>query len=129
MKSIWLVSVAALVAPMALASGAAFAQTAASTETADINEIIVTATRRSQVLSDVPIAVSAVGAEQLRNSGGNDIRQLNQLAPSLLVSSATNESNGAARIRGVGTVGENPALNPRSRCSSTASIAAAPVSA
>ena len=88
MKSIWLVSVAALVAPMALASGAAFAQTAASTETADINEIIVTATRRSQVLSDVPIAVSAVGAEQLRNSGGNDIRQLNQLAPSLLVSSA-----------------------------------------
>jgi iron complex outermembrane receptor protein len=115
MKSIWLVSVAALVAPMAVAPGAAFAQTAtvsatAAAETADANEIIVTATRRNQLLSDVPIAVSAVGAEQLRNSGGNDIRQLNQLAPSLLVSSATNESNGAARIRGVGTVGENPGL-------------------
>jgi outer membrane receptor protein involved in Fe transport len=115
MKSIWLVSVAALVAPMAVAPGAAFAQTAtgaatAAAETVDANEIIVTATRRSQVLSDVPIAVSAVSAEQLQNSGGTDIRQLNQLAPSLLVSSATNESNGAARIRGIGTVGESPGL-------------------
>jgi len=109
MKSIWLASVAALVAPMVVAPGVALAQTAA-VETADVNEIIVTATRRNQALSDVPIAVTAIGAEQLRNSGGNDIRQLNQLAPSLLVSSATNESNGAARIRGVGTVGENPGL-------------------
>jgi iron complex outermembrane recepter protein len=109
MKSIWLTSVAALVLPVIALPGAAMAQDAAAAE-ADQNIIIVTATRRSQALSDVPIAVSAVGAEQLRNSGGNDIRQLNQLAPSLLVSSATNESNGAARIRGVGTVGENPGL-------------------
>ena len=109
MKSIWLASVAALVAPMVVAPGVAFAQTAA-VETADANEIIVTATRRSEKLSDVAIAVTAVSAEQLQNSGGTDIRQLNQLAPSLLVSSATNESNGAARIRGVGTVGENPGL-------------------
>ncbi len=109
MKSIWLASVAAFVLPIALPV-AAQAQQAAAAEAADVNEIIVTATRRNQVLSDVPIAVSAVSAEQLQNSGGTDIRQLNQLAPSLLVSSATNESNGAARIRGVGTVGENPGL-------------------
>ncbi len=113
MKSLWLMSAAAFVVPAAVMPAAAWAQAAASVEAAapvDANEIIVTATRRSESLSDVPIAVSAVGAEQLRNSGGNDIRQLNQLAPSLLVSSATNESNGAARIRGIGTVGENPGL-------------------
>ncbi len=78
--------------------------------TAEDGVIIVTATKRNQVLSDVPIAVSAVSAEQLKNSGGSDIRQLNQLAPSLLVSTATNDSNAAARIRGIGTVGENPGL-------------------
>ncbi|GGE08484.1 TonB-dependent receptor [Polymorphobacter glacialis] len=125
MKSFWLASVAAFVVPAVLAP-AAMAQTAAPGSTAvqaapggavaqaapdiDQNVIIVTATRRAQVLSDVPIAVSVVSAEQLQNSGGTDIRQLNQLAPSLLVSSATNESNGAARIRGIGTVGENPGL-------------------
>ena len=73
-------------------------------------EIIVTATRRAQALSDVPIAVSAVTAESLQNSGANDIRQLNQLAPSLLVSSTGSESNGSARVRGIGTVGDNPGL-------------------
>ncbi|MEY2884560.1 MAG: hypothetical protein RL490_2284 [Pseudomonadota bacterium] len=113
MKSIWLASVAAFVVP-ALAPTAVMAQAApavtAQADATDSNEIVITATRRSQLLSDVPIAVSAVSAEQLQNSGGTDIRQLNQLAPSLLVSSATNESNGAARIRGIGTVGENPGL-------------------
>lgn len=76
----------------------------------DSGEIIVTATRRNESLSDVPLAVSAVTSESLQNSGANDIRQLNQLAPSLLVSSTGNEANGSARIRGVGTVGDNPGL-------------------
>ena len=111
MKTIWLASVAAIAFPLALAPAMAqTAETAQADDTNANNEIIVTATRRAQVLSDVPIAVSAVSAEQLQNSGGTDIRQLNQLAPSLLVSSATSESNGAARIRGIGTVGENPGL-------------------
>ena len=108
MKNIWLVSAAFFAVPSALQ--AQQAPVPATAAVADANEIIVTATRRSQALSDVPVAVSAVSAAQLQNSGGTDIRQLNQLAPSLLVSSATNESNGAARIRGIGTVGENPGL-------------------
>ena len=65
---------------------------------------------RRQVLQDVPIAVTAVGGERLQNSGATDIRQLNQLAPSLLVSSTGTEANGSARIRGIGTVGDNPGL-------------------
>src|SRR3546814_15355161 len=74
------------------------------------NEIIVTAQGRSQSLADVPIAVSAVSAEVLANSGTNDIRDLTQVAPSLLVSSTGNEANGSARIRGIGTVGDNPGI-------------------
>ncbi len=76
----------------------------------DEGDIIVTATRRSESLSDVPIAVTALSGEQLQNSGVTDIRALNQLAPSLIVSGATSEVNFTARIRGVGTVGENPGL-------------------
>src|SRR3546814_2098492 len=79
-----------------------------ATDDSDNTPIIVTAQGRSQLLSDVPVAISAVSAETLQNSGANDIRQLNQLAPSLLVSSTGSEANGSARIRGIGTVGDNP---------------------
>ena len=74
------------------------------------NVIIVTAQGRAQKLADVPVAVSAVSAATLENSGTSDIRDLTQVAPSLLVSSTGNEANGSARIRGIGTVGDNPGL-------------------
>ncbi|RYD55893.1 MAG: TonB-dependent receptor [Sphingomonadales bacterium] len=76
----------------------------------DEGEVIVTAQGRSEMLSDVPIAVSAVTAESLERTGATDIRQLNQVAPSLMVSSTGSEANGSARIRGIGTVGDNPGL-------------------
>jgi iron complex outermembrane recepter protein len=102
----------------------AFAQTAPSSEpgkqTANqganqgdeqTGDIVVTATRRSEALSDIPLAVSAVTAQSLANSGASDIRALNQLSPSLLVSSTSSEAAaGGARIRGIGTVGDNPGL-------------------
>lgn len=103
------VSAAAL---MLLPVAPAMAQTAdetAAEETGD-PEIVVTAQGRAQALADVPVAISAVNAEALSNSGANDIRQLNQLAPSLIVSSTGTEANGSARIRGIGTVGDNPGL-------------------
>ena len=73
-------------------------------------QIVVTAQGRSQTLASVPVAISAISSETLKNSGAVDIRQLNQLAPSLLVSSTGSEANGSARIRGIGTVGDNPGL-------------------
>ncbi len=86
-------------------------QDAQSTDEAATGDIIVTATRRSEALSDIPLAVSAVTAASLANSGASDIRALNQLSPSLLVSSTSSEAAaGGARIRGIGTVGDNPGL-------------------
>ncbi len=111
-------AIAALTLP-----GIASAQTAANeppedslTDGADVdqlddsNVIVVRAQGRDQSLSDVPIAVNVVSGDQLTKSGTSDIRDLNQVAPSLLVSSTGNEANGSARIRGIGTVGDNPGL-------------------
>ncbi len=80
-------------------------------EANDEGAIVITATRRSEALSDVPLAVSAVTADTLKNTGAVDIRAVNQVSPSLLVSSTSSEAGGgAARIRGVGTVGDNAGL-------------------
>src|SRR6185436_7433372 len=115
-KSFWLLSVgmAALATPsVAFAQDTpAPAQNAAQpvADTGNENDIVITAQGRRQVLQDVPLAVTAVGGQSMQNSGATDIRQLNQLAPSLLVSSTGTEANGSARVRGIGTVGDNPGL-------------------
>ena len=103
------VAICTLTAPVYAQDTASVPQEAQAYE-GNAGDIIVTATRRSEALSNVPLAISAVSAESLQNSGANDIRQLNQLAPSLLVSSTGTEANGSARIRGIGTVGDNPGL-------------------
>jgi outer membrane receptor protein involved in Fe transport len=95
----------------ATAEAGAVDATATQEAPIDSGDIIVTATRRNEALSDVPLAVSAVTAETLENSGATDIRALTQVSPSLLVSSTSSEAGaGGARIRGVGTVGDNPGL-------------------
>ena len=91
--------------------GAAVQDQAREQQPVNTGDIVITATRRNQALSDVPMAVSAVTAKNLANTGATDIRQLNQIAPSLLVSSTSSEAGAAvARIRGIGTVGDNPGL-------------------
>ncbi|WP_193504376.1 TonB-dependent receptor [Sphingosinithalassobacter portus] len=99
-----------LAAPAQAQEATASQDAAAQSQDVSQSEIVVTAQGRAQVLADVPVAISAVSSEQLAESGTNDIRELNQLAPSLLVSSTGNEANGSARIRGIGTVGDNPGL-------------------
>ncbi|MBO9695239.1 MAG: TonB-dependent receptor [Sphingopyxis sp.] len=111
-KRLFLASTCALAlhaAPVS-AQDAAAPAAAAAPAVQDEGDIIVTAQRRSESLSDVPIAISAIGSEQLQNAGISDVKQLNQLAPSLFINSGTTEATSAARIRGVGTFGENPGL-------------------
>ena len=113
------IALGALAGSLAFPHAAALAQQTAGQEAAadeleeqldDNNVVVVRAQGRTQELVDVPVAVNVVSAEELRNSGAADIRELNQVAPSLLVSSTGNEANGSARIRGIGTVGDNPGL-------------------
>src|SRR3546814_11264341 len=46
----------------------------------------------------------------MEKTGATDVGALGKVAPSLPVSGATSEVNFTARIRGIGTVGENPGL-------------------
>ena len=103
----------ALQAAPALAQTAATpapAQTAAQTVPATIDDIVVTARKRPENLQNVPIVVTTVNRQLLQDTGVRDIKDLAILAPGLLVTSTTSESSTTARIRGIGTVGDNPGL-------------------
>jgi outer membrane receptor protein involved in Fe transport len=75
-----------------------------------LTEIIVTAQKREQNIQDVPISVIAFSAQQLKDGGVTDIKNLQNLTPGLTVTSTTSENVTTARIRGIGTVGDNPGL-------------------
>jgi outer membrane receptor protein involved in Fe transport len=76
----------------------------------EIEELVVTAQKREQNLQDTPVVVTAVGAKLLQDTGVRDIKDLTILTPGLTVTSTTSEASTTARIRGVGTVGDNPGL-------------------
>lgn len=77
----------------------------------DITEVIVTAQKRPEPLRQTPLAISVVSGEQMERAQAHDLRDLQTLTPSLFVIADANEAQVTARLRGVGTVGDNPGLD------------------
>jgi iron complex outermembrane recepter protein len=71
---------------------------------ADLEEIIVTATRRDQSVSDIPYNISAIGAQDIRDSGVTDLQGLTQMVPGLVspdLGPRASSMNSALTIRGL----------------------------
>ncbi len=102
---------AAVIATLAAASLPLAAQETETTqEGRQIETIIVTAQKREQSLQDVPLVVTTISEQLLQDAGVEDIKDLTLLTPGLIVTSTTSETVTTARIRGIGTVGDNPGL-------------------
>lgn len=83
-------------------SGVSYAQDASSEEQA-VDDIIVTARRRDEQLKDVPVAVTALSANRLEETGATDITALQQQTPNATVQVARgSNSTLISFIRGVG---------------------------
>ena len=67
-----------------------------------LEEIIVTATKRSENLQDVPVAVSAISQTALQNQGVFETTDLNHSMPNLQVSSPYGQQQPNFSLRGVG---------------------------
>ncbi|MCL7946217.1 TonB-dependent receptor plug domain-containing protein, partial [Marinobacter sp. ATCH36] len=77
------------------------------TEPATLAALTVTAQKREEALQDVPIIVSVLPEQLLLDNGVHDIKDLQVLVPGLIVTSTQSAAQTTARIRGIGTVGDN----------------------
>lgn len=77
-----------------------------------LEEILVTAQKRAKTLQDVPIAVSAYTGETLEKSQVRDVRDLMMMVPALNTTQAAASFQTVVNIRGIGTSGFNPGLEP-----------------
>lgn len=68
-----------------------------------LEEVVVTAQKRSESLQDVPIAMQAYTGDQLKNQGISKISDVVQLSPNLNISGQS-ANNKQINIRGVGTI-------------------------
>ena len=101
---------AALVSMSALPALAQDAAPAQQQEAKTLDTLVVTAQKREEQLQDVPIVVTALSQEALQDAGVRDIKDLQTLVPGLTVTSTQSEAITTARIRGIGTVGDNVGL-------------------
>ncbi|WP_417232587.1 TonB-dependent receptor [Brevundimonas sp.] len=72
-------------------------------QASSLDDVIVTARRRDEQLKDVPVAVTALGAERLEETGASDITALQQQTPNATVQVARgSNSTLISFVRGVG---------------------------
>ncbi len=107
-------AIALLAAMVSMVATPALAQDSANQDTQQeaktLDTIVVTAQKREEALQDVPIMVTVLSQEAIQDAGIRDIKDLQVLVPGLTVTSTQNEAITTARIRGIGTVGDNVGL-------------------
>ena len=75
-------------------------------DSSDIQEIVVTATRRSESVLDVPYNISAIDAQDLSNSGATSLQSLTNMVPGLVgpdLGPRGGDFNNSLAIRGMST--------------------------
>lgn len=71
-------------------------------ENSQLDEIVVTSRRRSEVLQDVPIPITVIGGQAAENAGAFNVNRLKELVPSVQLY-ASNARNTTLNIRGLGS--------------------------
>ena len=101
---------ASVALPLLVFAGPAWAEGVAPEGPTQVSEIVVTAQRREAALASTPLSLTVTAQPLLNDVGVRDIKDLQILTPGLIVDSTSNQTFTTARIRGVGTVGDNPGL-------------------
>ncbi|HKT15719.1 MAG TPA: TonB-dependent receptor [Allosphingosinicella sp.] len=84
-----------------LGAGAAWAQAPSTANEDRVEEIVVTANKRSENIQKVPIAITAVTGKRLEDVGITSTQDLAQVVPGLTIQNSL--SGTQAHLRGVGT--------------------------
>ncbi|NND82534.1 MAG: TonB-dependent receptor [Gammaproteobacteria bacterium] len=79
---------------------------------AQLEEIVVTASKRSATLQEIPIAVSVTPADVIEKAEIKDLADLQSVVPSLKVNTLQNSTNTNFSIRGFGNGANNPGIEP-----------------
>jgi iron complex outermembrane receptor protein len=98
--------------PLASALALAIYGSGALAQSGVLEEVVVTATKQTASLQDVPLAVTAFSADIIQEAGINDTSDLAIMTPSLNANANSSPFTTRLAIRGLGTAQSDPALEP-----------------
>ena len=79
-----------------------------------IEELVVTARRREETVQEVPIPVTALGGEALRDRAADDLTDLTRLTPNMNFNvSGVSRNTASVFLRGIGQVNWAPSQDPK----------------
>ena len=106
------IALSALLATTSLSGTMAFAQEATNLRASgEIQEVVVTAEKRSEKLSDVPLSISAASGDQLAELGITDPAGLEKIVPGFVFTKSA-YSAPIYSIRGIGSYDEAIGISP-----------------
>lgn len=93
-------------APMALAAALVFGTgpAIAATSTVVLEEVVVTARKKAETLSDVPLSISAFSSDAIEQRGIDDLNELAYQTPGLVFDSFIGQQLSVPTIRGISPV-------------------------
>lgn len=92
---------------LTFATGPALAQTAPAPQSADapataqVDDIVVTARRRTETLVSVPVVVNVLTSEVLERNSADSLASIGELTPTVVVGAYKSNGGGSVGIRGV----------------------------
>ncbi|MEH6584894.1 MAG: TonB-dependent receptor plug domain-containing protein, partial [Halioglobus sp.] len=89
--------------PIALLVAAVISTAAATAQSQQLEEVLVTAQKRTESAQDIPVALTAVSAATIEAMGITQTQDLTKLSSSLTMKAGNSKQNSAFSLRGVGT--------------------------
>jgi iron complex outermembrane recepter protein len=100
-RTLWALGALGMVLPLS-----SWAQSSTGADTGSLEEIVVTAEKRTENIQEVPIAITAFSESELRAKGATDIHSLSTLTPNVNLDAGSPFSGSnsvlSASIRGIG---------------------------
>ncbi|MDB5725176.1 MAG: TonB-dependent receptor [Novosphingobium sp.] len=109
MNKVWTILICSSAMALALASTAARAaepaadaKPPAATDSGGLEEIVVTARKRTESLQDVPVSVTAISAQTIERRDLSSLERVAAATPQLSITRSATNSGAQIRIRGIG---------------------------
>jgi outer membrane receptor protein involved in Fe transport len=103
-------SVQAIARVSMLLIGCSLARVATAQQSSVLEEVIVTAQRRSETIKDVPFSVSAIGQDQLEQRHITNIEDVTRAIPGVSFGTGAVQGQDNITIRGIGSQTGNSAI-------------------